>query len=535
LETPNTDFPDLKVMPRYNGNIAEVDWRTATAANDHLRRYGYVYDSLNRLSAGFYQKDSNPSAKEYFEKLEYDLNGNITNLKISSELMEVNTAANFLNNLNYTYQGNRLTSVKDLVPFIGGYKGGTMQYDANGNMTSNPDKNKMIITYNFLNLPSSITETIFFNSTNDTYYTYRADGTKVSKRYIQMGAEKNTEYLDGFQYNNLESFGSTVPTVPTLKFVPTPEGYFDFEKNKYIYNYIDHLGNVRLSYFNNGMGLEVVEENNYYPFGLKHSSYNSLPGNYSYQYKYNGKELQETGMYDYGARFYMPDLGRWGVIDPLAEKFNRYTPYAYVVNDPINGIDPDGRDVIFLADSKAVPVAGHGAVIVGSERDGWYYYSMNGTGEGSSPYGDSKNPDIGTFLGKGLSPKQAMLKANTINPKEQHHYDKFVTVKTTREEDEKIKEKAAEAASAKKYKVIGQSCANVMLNCFNQIVDLRNNAWYVPHQVNPAPNAIIDNFQKGVNYYNRFFLPSDKEIQVRKVGKIEIGPVIDEKGVEHYK
>ncbi|WP_292015462.1 RHS repeat-associated core domain-containing protein [Chryseobacterium sp.] len=252
--------------------------------------------------------------------------------------------------------------------------------------------------------------------------------------------------------------------------------------------------------------------------------------------KYDGKELQESGMYDYGARFYMPDIGRWGVVDELAEKFNRHTPYAYVVNDPINGIDPDGRDVIFLADSKAVPVAGHGAVIVGNEKDGWYYYSMNGTGEGSKPYGDSKNPDIGTFLGKGLSPKQAMLKANTINPNEQHHYDKFVTVKTTREEDEKIKAKAVEAASAKKYKVVGQSCANVMLNCFNQIVDLRtNNAWYVPHQVNPAPNAIIDNLQKGINYYNRFFIPSNKEIEVRKVGKLEVGPVIDEKGVEHYK
>ena len=86
-----------------------------------------------------------------------------------------------------------------------------------------------------------------------------------------------------------------------------------------------------------------LEENNYYPFGLKHEGYNSLSGNQSYQYKYNGKELQETGMYDYGARFYMPDLGRWGVVDPLAEKRPSFSPYVYCSDNPINRIDPDGR------------------------------------------------------------------------------------------------------------------------------------------------------------------------------------------------
>jgi len=129
-----------------------------------------------------------------------------------------------------------------------------------------------------------------------------------------------------------------------LQFVPTAEGYYDFANSRYVYQYTDHLGNVRISYYKNGTAATVLEENNYYPFGLKHEGYNSTAGNPNYQYKYNGKELQETGMYDYGARFYMPDVGRWGVVDPLAEKMTRHSPYNYAFNNPVRFIDPDGRE-----------------------------------------------------------------------------------------------------------------------------------------------------------------------------------------------
>ncbi len=103
---------------------------------------------------------------------------------------------------------------------------------------------------------------------------------------------------------------------------------------------------TRISFAKNSKGaLEVTDTNNYYPFGLNHISgmfSTSGFGSY-YSYKYNGKELQETGMLDYGARMYMPDLGRWGVIDPLAETSRRFTPYHYGNNNPIRFTDPDGR------------------------------------------------------------------------------------------------------------------------------------------------------------------------------------------------
>jgi RHS repeat-associated protein len=52
------------------------------------------------------------------------------------------------------------------------------------------------------------------------------------------------------------------------------------------------------------------------------------------------------GWLDYGARMYMPEIGRFTGIDKLAQNYMRYTGYGYVVNNPISFVDFNGEFVL---------------------------------------------------------------------------------------------------------------------------------------------------------------------------------------------
>lgn len=348
--------------PLFNGNISESYWRTS--ADNIQRKYGYRYDNLNRLVEAIYQRPGTGVTNSYNEGVAYDRNGNITELirfgdfDSPSQRLEIDR-------LSYAYSltSNRLMRVTDLSGTYNtpGFKDGTntaddFAYDANGNMIT--DLNKGInssgtnpIKYNHLNLPTEIVFSV--SPLKKINYLYDATGVKLQKTVSEGTVVTTTDYLDGFQYVNA-----------ALQYFPTAEGYVNYNSGvyKYVYNYLDHLGNIRMSYTSdvtNG-GLAILEENHYYPFGLKHTNYNveilrlrgreteiEIIGQNKYKYKYNGKEHQNEfglNLYDYGARNYDPAIGRWMNIDPLAETSRRFSPFAYALNNPMYFIDPDGME-----------------------------------------------------------------------------------------------------------------------------------------------------------------------------------------------
>ena len=249
----NPEFSHI-VPAKYNGNISEVDWKTA---NDGIqRRYNYSYDSLSRLSAGIYTEPGSSIIENnyYNELMTYDLNGNIKTLARYSR-PAFGTTAEQIDNLTYNYKNGGLSNQLERITLPGGIANNpsgynalqnAISYDANGNMKDQLDKGISNISYNFLNLPDNITASI-----GNTSYIYSASGQKLKKVF----GSKTVDYLNGFQYEN-----------NALQFIPTSEGYFDVTKNQYIYNYTDHLGNeykrvLRFSSnFWNGSGISYRKE-----------------------------------------------------------------------------------------------------------------------------------------------------------------------------------------------------------------------------------------------------------------------------------
>jgi RHS repeat-associated protein len=237
---------------QYNGNIAEEVWKSGY--DEYLRGYQYHYDKANRLNSAnywLYSSSSWASTSKYDESsLTYDHNGNILTLG------RYHGDGTQINNLTYSgWSGNQLGKVTDQinntspVGFHDRNNGSNNDYtyDANGNMTSDYNKNITSIDYDHLNLP----QTVKILGKGTIAYTWDAVGNKVQKTITDSTVTPvkvtNYYYAGDFEYRN-----------DTLEYITHPEGRLrpvridttqpiSTTNLKYIYDYFmkDHLGSVR--------------------------------------------------------------------------------------------------------------------------------------------------------------------------------------------------------------------------------------------------------------------------------------------------
>ena len=450
-------YTDGLGVPCYNGNISSMTWKSGAGATP--RGYKFSYDRLGRLTDAEYGEGPSLSVNtnRFNEQVTgYDKMGNILGLKRYGQTSA--TGYDVIDDLSLSYAGNRLKKVTDrstTPAFNNGFefKDGIdlpteYEYDENGNLTKDLNKNITAIQYNCLNLPSRV----MFANGDSISYLYDAAGRKLRTVHVLEGDSVTTDYCGNVVYEN---------GVPQI--LLTEVGYVSLTDGKYHYYLKDHQGNNRVVVAEHGNAEEV---NDYYAFGglMSTSSRQSVQ-----PYKYNGKELDSKGgldWYDYGARMYDAALGRFMKTDRFSEKYVSLSPYQYGANNPVNNIDVNGDSITVL--NYGYIRKQHMAILIQNDAGEWQYFSVNGdnvyvSGEFS---GGRKFNDIA--VGEFDSPQEFLNSPyNSYGASDDmsintYGFSEGYMIPTSKEQDDIIRDTFISISKNESYDFFGNNCSTVV-------------------------------------------------------------------------
>lgn len=310
----------------FNGQIANTVYQggSGTAQNSQL---AYAYNSLGALNA----VDS-PHPDYKIGLLDYDPNGNVRSFEQAgiNKKYEYYTATQQVKIVTDTGSGKVLSSY---------------QYDQNGNaiqskqvQTAWTQEHQLMIAYDpYFKMAKSIQDTAA--AQKDLAFIYGSNNQRILRTIAAAGASSTKLYLYGTnRYPLVENTLISSANVPVMtRYIFGPGGLLAMQKGGVRYGVLkDHLGSTRSVVDNNGSAVAAYD---YLSFGTVAMRSEPSPGFMTYLY--TGQEFdQEIDLYNYRARFYDSNLGRFIAIDPSKQFFS---PYLYASNNPVLYIDPTGQ------------------------------------------------------------------------------------------------------------------------------------------------------------------------------------------------
>ncbi|WP_310265625.1 RHS repeat-associated core domain-containing protein [Pseudomonas sp. 3296] len=351
---------NLRYFYDRTGNVLRIEDHTLTTvygANQRVDGHrNFLYDSLYRLisASGFEAEIPNlrpglPTPMQpidsgrrygYTEHYTYDEGNNLTTLRHQRE------GNNFTQHMRIDRDSNRGVRWKtgDPEPDF------ERHFDRHGNQLLLQEGTQPL-SWNAHDELEKVTLLTHGNGLADDQETYLySQGERVCKRYLthtrSITHSREVLYLPGLEIHTRDDASVlhvvTLPlafgNVRCLHWVSGQPD--DLEPDQLRYSLDDHLGSSTHELDRDGA---LISLECYYPFGgtAWWAARSAVEADYK-TIRYSGKEMDRSGLYYYGARYYAPWLQRWVSADP-GGAVDGLNLYAMVNNNPIVFIDPDGQ------------------------------------------------------------------------------------------------------------------------------------------------------------------------------------------------
>jgi RHS repeat-associated protein len=352
-----------------NGNISNQyltgDYRNNFTNTSELS-FDYTYDKSNRLL----KQDNKPGNELNYDLFNtYDKDGNHLTLQRYGD------GSSLLDNFNYEYfnSTNRLKNIRGM-----GYD--EYSYDYNGNDTMDLLNSNTYMKYDFRNLLIEYSNTASLSYTLWTRYYYDEAGNRIRKYVLK------TDFGNSPPPEDWENPGSAWSVINNEYYVRDVNGkeiaiYNGSELSQWNVYGLDNVGKInpdrsRNFYIKDHLGSVrvMLDENRNIVSSQDYDCWGYQLENRVYQieyskYKFTGKERDwESLGYDYfGARYYVSRIANWTSVDPLLEKHIGWTPYNYVLRNPMRLVDPDGNQVQVIAGIEvAIEMAAVAGIVYGT-------------------------------------------------------------------------------------------------------------------------------------------------------------------------